>query len=136
MTTPTTTQELIERLKAFAEHLRRGVSVTDDVMETGPDDEDFTLSATDLRLAASRLSELQDEKNELAVHLDKTIAVAADAVTRASAAANEVVRLRAEAARAWQNLDEYIARKKTVDVTIALAFEVLRAALDQQGDRG
>lgn len=85
---------------------------------------------------ASCITELQDEKNELAAYLDKTIAVAADAVTRASAAEGEVLRLRAEAARAWQNLDEYIARKEPVDVTIALAYEVLRAALDQQGDRG
>jgi hypothetical protein len=83
---------LIETLKRLADY---------------EDANDYTKTATDLRAAAARLSELERSVEGLrAMH--KLIAI---------------------------NLGEYIDREGSVDVTVALAFETARAALAGSGER-
>lgn len=60
MTDTPSPAEVVERLEAFAAHLVRGVTVSGDVMETGPDDAAIELSASDLRAAAALIRELTE----------------------------------------------------------------------------
>lgn len=79
-----------------------------------------------LRRAASRITELQDEVAKITRWANTSL----DSV-KAEMWKYEEALLKVEG-----HLSDYIETHKTVDVSIAVAYETSRAALGQQGDRG